>query len=99
MIPLYLRREPTTDYVLLGFHPDGAGKRDVVAYSDEAATQIKVRWPWYFESKPRKGRKYVTFNCYRWAAIWLDYPARGGSPPPPPQGHSRAFREALEALQ
>lgn len=71
LLPLYLRREPTTDAELLRLCP-GTTRRDVVAYADAACTIRKARWPWHYRSKPDKRFKRVTLNCYQWQAVWLD---------------------------
>lgn len=81
MLPLYLRREPTTDPVTLAHDPDAARRRDVVAYSDPACTIRKGRWPWHHSTKPRRNCRTVTLNCFRWAAHWLpDADAPGPAP-------------------
>ena len=69
MLPLYLRREPTTDHLLIERNAT-AGALDVVAYRDPACTRRAARWPWHFRRPDRRNR-YVTFNCYRWRAVWL----------------------------
>lgn len=62
LITLYLRREPTTDAVLLRECP-AIRKRDVVAYRDEQATEVKARWPWYYRSKPdRRPKQRILSN-------------------------------------
>lgn len=68
LIPLYLRKEPTTDSTLLTMAPK-AEKLDVVAYSDPGMTQVKARWPWYYR-KPDRRFKRVRLNCYDWQAVW-----------------------------
>ena len=75
LLPLYLRFEPTTDAPTLESYgqaglPVPADHRDVVAYRDEACTQIAARWPWHYSTRPRKGARVVTFNCYRWRPVW-----------------------------
>jgi hypothetical protein len=70
MLTLYLRREPTTDAELLHWFPN-AKRRDVVAYSDPEASQLKARWPWHYRSKPDRRFKRVMLNCYRWRVVWL----------------------------
>jgi len=68
LIPLYFRREPTTDRTLLEMCPK-AKRFDVVAYSDPDMTQRKARWPWYYR-KPDRRFKRVTLNCWQWQAVW-----------------------------
>ncbi len=78
--PLYLRREPTTDPVLLDWAPDAAlERRDVVAYADPGLHEVVRRWPWHFTfSKPRRFRKRVTIGGRRFRVVWLsDAPAAG----------------------
>jgi len=70
LLPLYLRREPTTDHVTIERNAS-AGRFDVVAYRDADATQVAARWPWYYSNKPRRNQRRVTLNCYYWKAIWL----------------------------
>ena len=71
---IWLRREPTTDRVLLAARPDGAGKFDTVAYSGPAMARAVARWPWYAR-QPRQPRRrpapiYLTLNCARWRGVW-----------------------------
>lgn len=81
MLPLtlYLRREPTTDSLLLeraGYLPRAA-HRDVAAYRDEACSIPAARWSWFASSRPTRAYRRVMFNCYRWRAVWLaDLPAK-----------------------
>lgn len=63
LLPLYLRREPTT-------LPNSAGRQDVAAYRDQGATEPCARWPWHYR-KPDRRNRFVMFNCYRWEAVWL----------------------------
>ena len=71
LLPLYLRREPTTDDVLLRMAPK-ARKLDVQTYRDAACTNPIARWPWHYsQGKPRRNCRTVTVNCYRWQAVWL----------------------------
>ena len=72
LLPLYLRREPST-------HPDAPsykGRRafDVLAYSDAAGKRRKAYWPWFRTDKPRNGKRQastIVLNCFRWTIIWL----------------------------
>ena len=73
LLPLYLRREPTTDAELLRLVPN-ARRFDTVAYRDQACTQRAARWPWYYRSKPDRRYRRVMLNCYQWAAVWLPNP-------------------------
>lgn len=67
-LPLFLRMEPSAD----DGQPNAARPRaDVVAYRDAECTKRAAIWPWHQKGKPRKRCTYVTFNCYRWRAIWL----------------------------
>lgn len=69
MLPLYLRREPTTDPLRERYKlPPRC--RDVVAYRDPAATEPAGRWPWHY-SKPQRSARTVMLNCWRWRAVWL----------------------------
>ena len=70
---LYLRREPTTDPVLLAWAPDAAQERqDVVAYADAALTQVVRRWPWFFTfSKPRRFRRRLKVAGRRYDIVWM----------------------------
>lgn len=67
--PLYLRFERTTDRETLQQWPDTI-KQDVVAYRDEAMTDRAAVWPWFLSTRPRKGSRTVTLNCYRWRPVW-----------------------------
>lgn len=69
LLPLYLRREPTTDPLLI--QHGHADKLDVVAYSDPECTQRKARWNW-FTTPPTRANKRVMFNCWYWRVVWLD---------------------------
>jgi hypothetical protein len=69
MLNLYLRTEPTTDQTTIA-RCAARGRFDVVAYRDANCTTMAARWPWYYSSKPKRGARHVTFNCYRWKAIW-----------------------------
>ncbi|AXQ68555.1 hypothetical protein HOU00_gp121 [Caulobacter phage CcrPW] len=65
---LYLRREPTSQGVP---NVDDSPERfDIVAYRDKAMTDAAGRWPWFYQSKPRKGAKTVMLNCMRHRAAW-----------------------------
>lgn len=73
---LYLRKEPTTDELTRRqpARPSPA-QRDVVAYRTRAGAErgeACVRWPWFYESKPDRRRKYVTLNCARHSVVWLE---------------------------
>lgn len=73
MLPVYLRREPTTDALTRASY-EGRKPFDVVAYGDmtpDGPTSVKGRWHWDRKSKPRPGCKTITLNCWRWRAIWL----------------------------
>lgn len=72
LILRYLRKEPTNDTILKAYAPK-ARRYDVVAYGDSKAETAPVaRWPWFYtDSKPRKGRRTVTLNCFTYAAVWL----------------------------
>lgn len=68
LVPLYLRREPTRDPLLI---QRGAGYRpDVVAYRDPECTRPAGRWPWHHKRPDRRNRSII-LNCYRWRAVWL----------------------------
>ena len=73
LLPVFLRREPTMDETYARYvKPDGKKRKpfDVVIYRDAAATNRVGQWRWDC-SKPRKGCKTVTFNCFKWEANWL----------------------------
>lgn len=73
LLPLFLRREPTTDS-LLRSHIDRLprnARRDVVAYRDRACTIPAARWNWFYSNRPTRAFRRVTFNCYQWRAVWL----------------------------
>jgi len=70
LLPLFARREPTTDDVLLKRDPK-AKKTDVVLYRDAACTQAMGRFPWYCNGRPTKRTKVVTVNCWRWSLNWV----------------------------
>jgi hypothetical protein len=77
LLPLYLRKEPTRDTVLKNYAPD-AERFDVVAYKDEDCTQRAGHWSWWSSQKPTRSYKTVTYNCFKWQAVWLPpvpYPA------------------------
>lgn len=75
LLPLYLRRELTTDSLLREFCP-AARRFDVVAYADSACTQRRARWPWHYSRKPDRRFRRVMLNCFTWRAVWLpDLPA------------------------
>jgi hypothetical protein len=80
LITLYARKEPTIDSIAI--EHGLAHKQDVVFYKDEACTQRYCRWSWHL-SPPRKNRKTVILNCWRWAINWMaDVPfdARSAAP-------------------
>lgn len=78
LLPLFLRREPTTDSALADYckalgRPIPR-KLDVVAYAsldDAKAKHQKARWNWANSRKPRRRRDTVTLNCYQWQVCWL----------------------------
>lgn len=68
ILPIYLRREPTRDPIVLRY--DTERRPDVVAYKDPECRVPVARWPWYFKRPDRRNR-HITLNCYQWKAIWL----------------------------
>lgn len=71
--PIYLRREPTTDSLLLReLAPSQLAKRprDVVVYRDRAATQFAGRFPWHY-TKPDRRNRSIMLNCTRRRVVWL----------------------------
>lgn len=79
LLPLYLRREPTTDHVLAECvrkgiaAPDSMSRAfDVVAYRDPDATRPAGRWMWWNPQRPDRRFHRITLNCYSWRAVWLD---------------------------
>lgn len=85
LLPVYLRKEPTTDPAFLayveasGFIPNPSVHYDVVAYHDRTAQQERARWPWH-STKPTRANKRLTLNCWNWHVIWLPdlLPKAGG---------------------
>lgn len=72
MITVYLRKEPTTDPLVLQYK--GQLKRpvlDVQAYRDPECQIRFGRWDWWMRTKPKQGCKWVTLNCATWKAVWL----------------------------
>lgn len=77
-IGLFLRREPTTDSVML-YHPEvvmareilGKALLDVQAYADSDCTSPVGRWPWHYRNKPTRRNRRVMLNCYEYKAVWL----------------------------
>lgn len=69
LLPIFLRREPTTDGILLRYVP-GAKRSDVVAYRDRECLKPIARWSWYL-TRPDRRFKRVMLNCYQWRAVWL----------------------------
>ncbi len=77
LLPIYLRREPSTDPSLLNLPvAQRAKKVDVVAYNsldDARNNRAKFRWPWFAtETKPIRNSKRVMINCFVWGVVWLD---------------------------
>lgn len=75
LLPVYVRKEPTTDCVLIAAVERGQCKldkrhRDVVAYRDPDCTLLFARWPWFYTSKPTRRNRTVKLNCYQWKAVW-----------------------------
>jgi hypothetical protein len=75
LLPLYLRKEPTTDSFLLAAVERGQCRldkrnQDVVIYRDPACTELFARWPWRYGNKPDRRYTTVTLNCYKWQVIW-----------------------------
>lgn len=73
LLPLYLRREPTTDPILREHAATvpPAARFDVVAYRDAECTRRACRWSWFYSNRPTRAYRRVSFNCYRWRAVWL----------------------------
>lgn len=70
-LPLYLRREPTTDPQLRAAAIPQHARRDVVAYRDPECRRVAARWNWFCSNRPTRASKRVMFNCYLWNAVWL----------------------------
>lgn len=70
LLTLYLRREPTIDSVWAAYG-DGRRKWDVVAYRDAGATTPAGRFLWFSVTRPRRGARRMTLNCWRWNVVWL----------------------------
>ena len=74
LLPLYIRREPTSDAMTRAAHARYGGRLplDTVAYRDPQCSVMAGRWPWHYAaSKPRYRCRSITLNCYRWGAVWL----------------------------
>lgn len=82
LLPLYARREPTTDAATREVRrllPGAfAGAMDVQLYRDAAATEPAGRYPHDRSNKPRAGDKTVMLNCCRWRLEWLPDAASDG---------------------
>lgn len=77
MITLYLRKEPTTDSVLLDavrrFNISlTEAHKDVVGYMDKECKAAIARFPWHHTGKPTRRNKYIMLNCYRYRVEWID---------------------------
>lgn len=68
LLPLFARKEPTTDVFALAA---GLKKKDTVYYSDAGATKLVARKPWHQSGHPRRNSKKVTLNCYSWQLNWV----------------------------
>lgn len=60
LLPLYLTKVDHN----LGF--------DVMAYNEPEMIWPVARWTYDQSSRPDHRNRYVTFNCYRWQAVWLN---------------------------
>lgn len=67
---LYLRREPTTDDVVLKYAPR-SHSFDIVAYHDEACTKAAARWRWDWKHKPRRNQRAFNFSFALVRLVWL----------------------------
>jgi hypothetical protein len=75
MLHLYVRREPTTDNIILPFTHK---KRDVVFYEDEACNKFYCRIPWHYKGKPIRTSKRYMLNCCMRELTWVpDIPLPG----------------------
>lgn len=77
LLPVYLRKEKTTDSVLLDFVKKGWCEltklhQDVVVYRDAACKEVFCRWSWHLTSKPTRRHKVIALNCYNWRVIWTE---------------------------
>jgi hypothetical protein len=76
LLSVYLRREPTTDKLLLehasryGVRIDRRKHADVAVYRDRECKRPFVRYPWW-QSRPDRRNKRVVLNCFPWRAVWL----------------------------
>lgn len=75
LLPLYLRREVTTDAALRDY-AKAAGipiprKLDVIAYRTPACVKRIARWGWHSPTKPTRRNKRVMLNCFAWQAVWM----------------------------
>ena len=75
LIPVYVRREPTTDPVAIAH---GIKRSETVFYRDRLCNAVFCRKPWYQSGHPRRNTKAVTLNCFRWAVNWVDDVATSG---------------------
>jgi hypothetical protein len=81
---VYLRREQTTDSVLLNHLPtlphvklDRPYWMDVQAYSDPSGENPIGRWPWHY-TKPTRRNRWTMLNCFRYAVVWIPDKAVSG---------------------
>lgn len=72
LIPVYLRREPTTDRLIREAALPASAKLDVVAYRDAECQVPFARWSWFYRNRPTRAFRRVTLNCFVWRAVWLE---------------------------
>lgn len=77
LLTLYARKEPTQDTVSI-LHGI-ANRKDTVLYRDAACTDRAAVFGWFLSSCPRRGQKFVTFNCWRWKLQWVSPLNIGGT--------------------
>lgn len=72
MLTLYAKTEAT------GFNygrkrgPKDKMPCDVLVYKDKECNDFYFRFPWFYDSKPTKRRRYYTINCVRYRLEWVD---------------------------
>jgi hypothetical protein len=70
-LTVFIRREKTTDEVLLKYAPK-AKKQDIVIYKDREATNLLGRIPWFHRGKPTKRSKGMMINCCWRPIVWIE---------------------------
>jgi|694.fasta_scaffold11062_5 hypothetical protein len=73
MPTLYAKHVPTTDAATLQYYPEKqrAKLMDVAIYYDKEETQHAATYSWWRDSKPKRTRKTLTHNCFKYRLQWL----------------------------